>query len=294
MKSILIKSSFLLLLVLFSVKVNDANLSNTTAKSDDFQGQAYYVSKSKMELGRWGARLSEAQKKQVEARLKNRLEKEYILTFNKEEALFYEDEKLDAMTGATDSWGKNFAPGRQYKNVKTNTQIQSQEFYGKKFLVKDKLQDINWVLGKETKQIGNYMCFKATASIPSNDLAWYDFSWSRLSNNNTQAEKENDSTATKTEEPEVDVAMTEVEAWYSPQIPVGHGPLEYWGLPGLILEVNAGNTTMLCTKIVMNPKEKLEIEAPDKGKEVTKSEYQETIVEKMKEFRNNRMGRRRS
>lgn len=294
MKSILIKSSFLLFLVLFSGKVNDANLSNTTAKSDDFQGQAYYVSKSKMELGRWGARLSEAQKKQVEARLKNRLEKEYILTFNKEEALFYEDEKLDAMTGATDSWGKNFAPGRQYKNVKTNTQIQSQEFYGKKFLVKDKLQDINWVLGKETKQIGNYMCFKATASIPSNDLAWYDFSWSRLSNNNTQVEKENDSTATKTEEPEVEVAMTEVEAWYSPQIPVGHGPLEYWGLPGLILEVNAGNTTMLCTKIVMNPKEKLEIEAPDKGKEVTKSEYQETIVEKMKEFRNNRMGRRRS
>ena len=87
--------------------------------------------------------------------------------------------------------------------------------------------------------------------------------------------------------------MTDVEAWYSPQIPVGHGPLEYWGLPGLILEVSAGNTTMLCTKIVMNPEEKLEITAPDKGKEVTKMEYQATIVEKMKEFRNNRMGRRR-
>ncbi len=297
MKSILLKSSFLLFLFLFAgqLNVNEANTSIIKTKSDDFQGQAYYVSKSKMELGRWGARLSEAQKKQVEARLKNRLEKEYIMTFNKEEALFYEDEKLDAMTGATDSWGKNFAPGRQYKNVKTNTQIQSQEFYGKKFLVKDKLQDIQWVLGKETKQIGNYMCFKATASIPSNDLAWYDFSWSRLSNNNTQAETKKDSTAAKNEEKqEPEVAMTEVEAWYSPQIPVGHGPLEYWGLPGLILEVSAGNTTMLCTKIVMNPKEKLEIEAPDKGKEITKADYQKTIVEKMKEFRNNRMGRRRS
>ena len=293
MKSLFVKSTFLLFLVLFSVKleVNDKIVSNNSSISDDFQGQAFYVSKSKMELGRWGARLSEAQKKQVEARLKNRLEKEYILTFNKEEAIFYEDEKLDAMTGATDSWGKNFAPGRQYKNVKTNTQIQSQEFYGKKFLVKDQLQDIKWELGKDTKQIGNYTCFKATASIPSNDLAWYDFSWSRLRNTNQVEEKKADSTNAQTEEPTI--AMTEVEAWYSPQIPVGHGPLEYWGLPGLILEVSAGNTTMLCTKIVMNPKEKLEIVAPDKGKETTKAEYQETVITKMKEFRNNRMGRRR-
>ena len=29
-----------------------------------------------------------------------------------------------AMSGATDSWGKNFTPGDQYKNVKTNTQVQ--------------------------------------------------------------------------------------------------------------------------------------------------------------------------
>lgn len=293
MKSILIKSSFIIFLIVLAGKLhlNPTEVSKQNTKTDDFQGQAFYVSKSKMELGRWGARLSEAQKKQVEARLKNRLEKEYILTFNKEEAVFYEDEKLDAMSGATDSWGKNFAPGKQYKNVKTNKQIQSQEFYGKKFLVKDKLQDINWELGKETKQIGNYMCFKATASIPTNDLAWYDFSWSRLRNSNETTDKEKDSTNVKADEPTV--AMTEVEAWYSPQIPVGHGPLEYWGLPGLILEVSAGNTTMLCTKIVMNPKEKLEISAPDKGKETTKAEYQETIVAKMKEFRNNRMGRRR-
>ena len=194
------------------------------------------------------------------------------------------------MSGATDSWGKNFAPGKQYKNVKTNTQIQNQEFYGKQFLVKDKLQDIKWQLEKETKQIGNYTCFKATASIPTSDLTWYDFSWSRLRSTNDE-ETENDSTNTTIEEPKV--AMTEVEAWYSPQIPVGHGPSEYWGLPGLILEVSAGNTTMLCTKLILNPEEQIEIEAPDKGKEITKAEYQETIVSKMKEFRNNRMGRRR-
>jgi len=73
---------------------------------------------------------------------------------------------------------------------------------------------------------------------------------------------------------------------------VGHGPLEYWGLPGLILEVSADNTTMLCSKIVLNPEETIEIEAPEKGKVVTKKEYQEIIIKKMKEFRDNR-GRRR-
>lgn len=293
MKSIFLKFGVVIFLFLigFLPELKTNLSSNYDAVNDDFQGQAFYVSKSKMELGRWGERLSEAQKKQIEARLKNRLEKEYILTFNKEEALFYEDEKLDAMTGATDSWGKNFSPGKQYKNVKTNTQIQSQEFYGKKFLVKDKLQDINWKLGKETKQIGNYMCFKATASIPTSELAWYDFSWSRLRNPDNSTEKQNDSINKISKEANVD--MTDVEAWYSPQIPVGHGPLEYWGLPGLILEVSAGNTTMLCTKIVLNPKEKLEITVPHKGMETTKAEYQKTIVDKMKEFRNNRMGRRR-
>ena len=53
-----------------------------------FQGKAYYFSKSKMELGNWGARMSEAQKKQIQSRLKNRLEKKYILSFNMQESTF--------------------------------------------------------------------------------------------------------------------------------------------------------------------------------------------------------------
>ncbi len=251
----------------------------------EFQGQAFYYSKSKMELGSWGARLSEAQKKDVAARLKNRLEKTYVLSFNKEASVFKEEDKLDAVSGATDSWGANFSRGYQYKNVKENSLVQSQEFYGKKFLVKDKLQAIEWKMGKETKQIGQYTCFKATASIPSSELTWYNFSWADLRN---AAPKKNADGTTTTPE----VKMTTIEAWYSPQIPVSHGPAEYWGLPGLILEVSAGNTTMLCSKIVINSGEQIKIEAPDKGKEINKTDYQTTIREKMLEMRNNR-GRRR-
>jgi len=261
--------------------------SFTPNTTQEFQGQAYYFSKSKMDLGSWGARMSEAQKKQVYARLKNRLEKTYVLSFNKIESIFKEEDQVDAMSGATDSWGNNFSRGEQYKNVKDNQLIQAQEFYGKKFLVKDKLAAIEWKMAGDTKQIGQYTCFKATAMVPTDELSWYDFSWGDL--RREQAAKE---AAAEGTEPEID--MTEVEAWYTMQIPVGHGPAEYWGLPGLILEVSAGNTTMLCSRIVLNPEETIEIEAPDKGKEINKKDYQATIRTKMKEMRDNRGRRRRS
>lgn len=271
------------------ITVCAAFLVSFTPEVDDFQGQAYYFSKSKMELGNWGARMSEAQKKQVAARLKNRLNKTYILNFNKTESLFDEEDQVDAISGATDSWGSNFSRGKQYKNVKDNVLIQSQEFYGKKFLVKDKLQAIDWKMGKESKKIGQYMCFKATASIPTADLTWYDFSWADLRRPATDdtADASTDQAAM------AEVPMTEVEAWYTLQIPVSHGPGEYWGLPGLILEVSAGNTTMLCSRVVLNPDETLEIVAPDKGKEITKSDYQATVKGKMQEMMDNR-GRRRN
>ncbi len=246
--------------------------SNITAQ--EFQGKAYYFSKSNLELGSWGARLSEAQKKQIQERLKNRLEKTYVLTFNKEEASFKEEMKLDAISGATDSWGKNFSPGERYKNIKSNTFIQVQEFYGKQFLVKDELQKINWKMTKETKNIGNYVSFKATASIPKAELEWYNFSWGDIQNTDGET----------AQEPE----LVEVTAWYTPQIPVSMGPSEFWGLPGLILEVNMNNTTMLCSKIVMNPDDKNDIEAPKRGKEVAKMEYKEIITGKMIEMRDNR------
>ncbi|MGH1383183.1 GLPGLI family protein [Kordia sp.] len=271
MKSFLLKFLSLSFIALLSFKAGD---------TQKFQGKAYYFSKSKMQLGSWGAKLSEAQKKDVAARLKNRLQKTYVLSFDKVASVFKEEDKLDAISGATDTWGANFTRGVQYKNVKDVTLVQAQEFYGKKFLVKDKLHKIDWKMGKETKQIGQYTCFKATASISQDDLAWYNFSWSDLRRKDEDGDGK------------PDVPMVEVEAWYSLQVPVSHGPAEFWGLPGLILEVSAGDTTILCSKIVINPKEEIKIEAPKSGKEITKDKYQETIKGKMQEMMSNR-GRRR-
>jgi GLPGLI family protein len=252
------------------------------AKGQSFQGKATYISKSKMELGSWGAKLSEARKNQIKARLKNRLEKTYFLTFNTQESFFKEDEKIDAISGATDSWGAYFSRGDQYKNVKENKLIQSQEFYGKRFLVKDSLYKIEWTMGTESKKIGNYTCYKAKAFVPNTELKWYSFSWSDLRKTEV---KEGD-----TKKPEE--AMTIVEAWYSPQIPVSQGPAEFWGLPGLILEVSYGNTILLCTEVVIHKDKTEKINIPTKGEEITKNDYSETIKKRMQNFRNNRGGRR--
>ena len=75
-----------------------------------------------------------------------------------------------------------------------------------------------------------------------------------------------------------------VTAWYTPEIPVNQGPESYWGLPGLILEVSDGKTIILCSKIVLNPKEKADIKAPSGGKEVSQNEYDEIVIKKMEEM----------
>ncbi|WP_299547073.1 GLPGLI family protein [Seonamhaeicola sp.] len=268
----------------------------SSACGQEFQGKAVYQSKATLELGRWGATMSQQQKKQIAARLKNRLEKTFVLKFNKSESIYKEEAVLDAISGATDSWGKNFRAGDQYKNVKENRLIQSQEFYGKRFVIDDNIQTFNWNLGTETKQIGQYTCYKAVCLVPSSELEWWSFSWSKMRRKDAK-EQANKTTgnheATTREEPKIEAMdMTQIVAWYTPQIPVSHGPLEFSGLPGLILEVSYNGTTVLCSKVVINPKEKIEIKAPDKGKLVSKQEYSQIIFGKMREFRANRLGRR--
>jgi len=106
--------------------------------------------------------------------------------------------------------------------------------------------------------------------------------------------KAKDSTGTKEKVEEIEIPKEiEVTAWYTLQIPINQGPAEYWGLPGLILEINADRTTILCSKIIMNPSEKEVIKVPSKGKEVSQKEYNEIVTKKMEEMREMRGGRGR-
>jgi GLPGLI family protein len=267
-------------------------------QAQDFQGQAYYFSKTTIDMSRWdrGGKMSEAQKKQMEARMKPWLEKTYILTFNKQESIFKEDEKLEGGPGgrAPSMWGSSFSAGLQYKNIKEKVFLQDQEFFGKKFLITEQMTPYKWKMGSETKKIGQYLCYKATTMRPASEISF-------TSTNPRKKKKKKDSISVASKAPvavavavvekdkeEIAEKMVEVVAWYSPMIPVSQGPTEYWGLPGLILELSAGNTTMLCNKIVMNPEEKIIIKRPTKGEVVTKKQYNKIITGKMQEMQDNR------
>jgi GLPGLI family protein len=186
--------------------------------------------------------------------------------------------------------------GTNFKNIKDKTYAVDKEFMGKEFLVKDSLPNFAWKLEGESKLIGGYTCFKATTVRPVSQTDFRNF-------RPKKEEKKKEEATDETKKPEGEAKKTNfmedfelpkevtITAWYTPEIPISQGPENYWGLPGLILEVSDGKTVVLCSKIVMNSKEKAEIKAPTKGKEISQKEYDETVTKKMEEFRQMNQGR---
>ncbi len=276
-----------------------------TSFSQNISGQAFYQSKTTVNTSEIGRKdMDENMRKMIADRMKNYLEKTYVLTFNGDESIYKEEEKLetDSRGGMMSMMMGSFSPRIQYKNLKTNQIIEEREFYGKQFLIKDTITNLEWSLEKESKQIGQYIVFKATAvkKIDENDLSMASRRRNEVKEKEIKDEKEG--VVVIKDSAKVDNPLNEIEvpkevivtAWYTPQIPINNGPGEFAGLPGLILELNFYRTTILCSKIVMNPKEATEIKAPKKGKEVTRKEYNAIVKKKMEEMRENfRSGGRR-
>jgi len=289
------KTLFLTAVLLFSF----------TGIAQNISGKAYYESKTTVDMDNFGGRqMSEDQKRQIAERMRSMLEKTYILTFNGNESIYKEEEKLE--TGSSGrGFGRmmmsSFTAGKQYKNLEENQILEEREFFGKLFLVNDTITNLQWEVGKESKQIGQYLAIKATAMkrVDPNDMAMARRRPPRDRENEEKKEGEAVEDSTKTnadpfDEIEVPKEVL-VTAWFTPQIPIKNGPGEYAGLPGLILEMNIDRTTILCSKIVLNPKEAESITAPDTGKEVTREEYNEIVKKKLDEMREdfrNRGGRR--
>mgnify|MGYP003461055325 FL=1 len=216
----------------------------------------------------------------------------FILNFDKSASIYKEEEKLDApgeQGGRRMMASMMGGGGTHYKNVKDKQFIVDKEFFGKEFLIKDSLPKYDWKMEGESKQIGNYTCFKATAVVKVNESDFRNFRFKNRDKKETETKTETVKDTAKakktnfTEDWEMPKENT-ITAWYCPEIPVNQGPENYWGLPGLILEVNDGKTVMLCTKIVMNAKDKVEIKPATKGKQVTQTEYNDIVKKKMEEM----------
>lgn len=242
-----------------------------TVNAQDFTGTATYKTSSKMSIKLDSSSAASGMQEELEAMIKKMSKKEYVLHFNKSESLWKEVESLGGpVTPSSSGISVSFGGGNRelYKNTKDKTFAESKSLFGKPFLVQDGLKESDWKLESDTKQIGQYTCYKATFTR--------EVEHRTFSSVNSDDENKN--------EENVEKKIQTVTAWYTPQIPVNHGPENYWGLPGLILEVSNGNRVMICSKVVINPKEVIEIVAPTKGKKVNSEEYKELMMEKMEEM----------
>jgi GLPGLI family protein len=266
----------------------------------DFQGMAVYESKTqapKFDGMRPGNRdITPEMQKNMEERMKKMLEKTFILNFDKSASIYKEEEKLETpgqQGGGMRIMMNSFmgGGGTFYKDVKSKTYTVDKEFMGKEFLVVDSLPKLKWKLESETKQIGGYNCYKATAVKEASKTDFRNFRPKNNDDKKEEVKRTSGETKTNFEDNfEMPKEIT-VTAWYSPEIPVNQGPENYWGLPGLILEINDGKTIILCSKIVLNAKDKAEIKPSKKGKVISQKDYDDTVIKKMEEFREMNRGR---
>ncbi|MBA6155835.1 GLPGLI family protein [Tenacibaculum sp. S7007] len=247
--------------------------------AQNFQGKATYKTFRKVDFKMKVDGENSAMQKQIQEQLKKQFQQTYTLNFNKSESVYTQNKKLSAPQASMGGVqvviaGNGGGTDVLYKNISDKEYLNKTEISGKRFLIKDKLEDYGWEMTSETKNIGNYTCYKATRSREE----------TRTSMSVTDG---------KPEEKKEKVTVT-TTAWYTPQIPVSNGPGEFWGLPGLILEIQDGKLTIACSEIVMNPSDKVEIKVPKKGKKVNQEEFDEIMDKHSKEMMERFRSKRKS
>ncbi len=126
--------------------------------------------------------------------------------------------------------------GDYYTDLKDHKRLFVTEFGGETMNVVGKVQTNDWKLTKETKEIGDFTCYKAILKkgVPGKEK--------------------------------------EVVAWYTTDIPLSHGPLEYGGsLPGIILELDDMVASYMASEVIFKKNQK--VTWPKNINTITQKEY---------------------
>jgi GLPGLI family protein len=240
-----------------------------TINAQNFTGKAIYrtSTKSTLKFGKDQDGVTDKMQEELKKQLQKMNQKTFILEFDRKTSTYKEEVSLESpkskIGGAAFSvmsLGGSGNTSIYYKDIIEKRFVNQTEIQGKRFLVKDKLSEINWELSSETKNIGTYTCYKATYS---KEVDKVEIS---IKDGETVKDKSKETIVTT--------------AWYTPQVPVSNGPAKYQGLPGLILEVNDGKKTIVCVEIILNPSQKITVTEPKKGKVVSQKKY--TKIQKQK------------
>lgn len=148
----------------------------------------------------------------------------------------------------------NEIPEIGFKDFDKNKMFTQSSIFEKGFNVEEELTPLNWEITDEHKEIGNVKCTVAKAILPKN-------SW----------RKEDQ----------------EVKACYDESLPIPDGPDEYYGLPGLIVEIESPTHKIILTELKI-VKENSALEAPKNNyKTLTRAEFEKTLKRKMNSINNN-------
>ncbi len=127
-----------------------------------------------------------------------------------------------------------------YSDRKNNLFVKQFFYCFSDVLIEDVILKHNWNLKNETKVIGGYTCYKA------------------VTNNYNSFLKKN----------------TETVAWYTLDVNIPIGPINYGGLPGLILRLDTDRLSYYATNIDFK-KSDLKILKPTFGKKMNRKEFNE-------------------
>lgn len=134
---------------------------------------------------------------------------------------------------------------KTYRDLKTNATVTQREFMSRKFLVTATAEKQPWKMTGKQKKILNLPCQQAIMVKDSQ----------------------------------------EVEAWFTPAIPVATGPGDFAGLPGLVLEVSIGKMYHIeASSLQPGAVDKKLLSKPTEGKKMTGKQYEDMMREKTKEM----------
>jgi len=253
------KAFFLTLAVLFTISMSAQTYEISYVKTVDEK----FIMDSLM--GKRINMLPEQMKKEI---LSNMVKpQEYTLTYSngkslyktKEEPKKKEDDEDDDLKvgqggGFKFRFNRNMIASILYKDQEKFISIKQQNIFDKQFLIQDSIKSLEWEITDKTRTVGEFTCKEATAKF----------------RNST------------------------VTACYSEDIPINEGPDDFFGLPGLVVNVSFkdkrfGPTNIAMTEMRILP-ESIQLDAPKEGEKVTKEEFEKVMKERTEGFRDQNRG----
>ncbi len=185
--------------------------------------------------------------------LKNSIASFLTLSYNNGTSLFRASTEAEVVIDEVNSneykmSTNRIAESNYYKNQKKQELIvyhpnMFPSFYGKDVIVHSSLPKNDWKLSDQSQKIAGYSCKLAT----------------KIKDNGQK-----------------------IVAWYADQIPINDGPAEYWGLPGLILQLQISDRVLHVVTSIKKESKAIDILKPTGGEVMTNEQFKKFKQEMLK------------